>query len=616
MAKQLVQDEIWTDRFKDANREYEEWENLFKCDTLENYYEGFQWRNTGDSNVRPYTINKVFETIAIKIAQFVPTFPKFEVSPRPVDEWDLETASQGAQIKQDTLNNHIRNTKAHFSEEIELAYTDSFFRFAVMEVGYAADWIQNPNAPRPLYNSGVDKKTQGKNSWKVRQEPSVLPNNERVYFKHIPGKRFRVGGINNKYLDRCGWVGYYEWVEKEDLLSLKIMNRKKVEALGDTTPEKFMGMDRENEAVRDGIKIWRVWDLAAMNQLIIVDDPVITVFQRRFERLPLFDYRPTRRAKGIVADGFYPIPPVWNWLSPQDEINETREMLRNHRRRFVRKFSIVEGMIEDVELEKFETGPDGSLVKVKRENAIQAIANAPHDPSLSEALVTSADDLNKISGTSSEVRGTSDRTTATQAQIINQRSGLRESADRDKITRWLVAIGREALLITRDKFTLPMWIKMSGEQQPPTLGQVQDIQPGFRRIMAEDLKDDYDFDIDVDVTSLSANIQQEEKKKFLEFLSILAQFPAISFSPTLVQEAAYRCGYRNMKAIKEMQNMAMLMEMGRMLQMKAQVGALAGAEGGGGVQEGQAPQQIVQQQTPPDSEEIRNQMAQQLGQLQ
>ena len=132
-----------------------------------------------------------------------------------------------------------------------------------------------------------------------------------------------------------------------------------------------------------------------------------------------------------------------------------------------------------------------------------------------------------------------------------------------------------------------MWIKMSGEQQPPLLGQVQDIPPKYQRVMADDLKDGYDFEIDVDVTSLSANIQQEEKKKFLEFLSILAQFPAISFSPTLVKEAAYRVGYRNMKAIKEVQNMAMLMEMGRMLQLKAQVGQMGGNEGGG-VQEGQA----------------------------
>ena len=82
----------------------------------------------------------------------------------------------------------------------------------------------------------------------------------------------------------------------------------------------------------------------------------------------------------------------------------------------------------------------------------------------------------------------------------------------------------------------------------------------------------------------------------------------IAFSPYLVREAAYRIGYRNEKAIAEFQQMALLMELARMNQLKQQAG-----QGMPMPQNGTAGQQIVAQQTPPDSEKIRNQLQNQLG---
>ena len=123
----------------------------------------------------------------------------------------------------------------------------------------------------------------------------------------------------------------------------------------------------------------------------------VTIYERKLKRLPLFDYRPDRR---LITEGFYPIPVAFNWLSPQNEINETREMLRTHRRRFVRKFMILAGSVDDEEIEKFETGPDGALIKVNRENAITPIQNADLRCSfVNETLETSARrNLNRISG--------------------------------------------------------------------------------------------------------------------------------------------------------------------------------------------------------------------------
>jgi hypothetical protein len=603
-TKQVVDDQIWGSRIQSANKYHDAWENLFKCKILEDYYEGRQWANVTDG-YSPYTINKFFETIEIKIAEFIPTFPKYQVSAREANSADdLESAAEASTLKQDILNTIIMDNKQHFRQEMEMAYKDSYFRFGMVEVGYAADWILNPNAQRPLLASGTDPNAGKKH--KVVKEPDELPINERVYFKHIGARRFRVGGVDNKYLNRCSWVGYYEFVYKDDLLSLKgVKNKDKIESAVPQDPHKDVVYgDSDHEKMKSGaVKIWHIWDIRAGNRLIILDSPCTTIYEKKFKRLNLFDYRPNRRTS---TEGFYPVPPAFQWLSSQDEINETRESQRAHRRRFVRKFQVVQDFIDDEEIEKFENGADGALVKVKRPNAILPIDNANMGPENKDAMVTSSDDLNKISGTSSESRGVADRTTATQAQIINQRSSIRETHERDLVVDWLCNIGREVLLTARDKFVIGVWARLTSNIKEQFLGQVEPQNPAYQWVSSEKLQDGYDFRIDVDVTSLSENAAQDEKQKFIEFLSVLANYPAIAFSPLLVREAAYRVGYRNEAVIKELQKMALMQEMGRqqMMQQQSQVQPGAGPSNGA--------TQLNQQMQPNTQSQITQQIQKQV----
>lgn len=611
MPKQIIQDNVWHDRLEAADRYYKQWEGLFKCNILEQYYEGIMWKSQRELGYNPYVINKFFENIQIKISEFMPTFPVYQISPRAANsEFDLEEAATSAQIKEDTLNTICQDNRMHFAEEMEMAYKDSFTRFGMIEVGYSADWILNPNAAKPLLNRDVDRYTS--QDPKVKQEPPELPVNERVYVKHIAAKRFRVGGIDHKYLNRCTWVGYYDFVNKNDLLAMSsLLNKDKIM----TASASIEAYDPEtNDRNTDNqkyhaVKIWHLWELKANIQLLVLDSPCVTIFQRKFKRLPLFDYRPDRR---VLTEGFYPIPPAFNWLSPQDEINETREMLRAHRRRFVRKFQIVEGQVDDEEIEKFETGPDGAAIKVKAAEAITPIQNADLGTALTEAIQTSGDDLDRIAGVAQEDRGIPDRTTATQAQIVQNRGAIREQKEQLRLVDWFANIGREILLTVRDKFVLGLYVKLGSPEGEHFLGEASDNEEGYKYVSSEKLDDGYDFRIQVDVTSLSVTAQNDEKQKFLEFISVLQQYPLVSFSPTLVREAAYRIGYRNMKAIKEFQKMALLMQMGKISQLEMglkmqsmQNAQMQQAQAGGG---GNAAQGIVAQQTPPNAEQVRNQI--------
>lgn len=610
-AKQIISDDIWSDRLKAAEPYFQEWNKLFKGDILDRYYEGFQWKSQMELAYNPYVINKVYETIQIKIAQFIPTFPKYLVSSRPANEQeDLEAAAASANLKEDLLNTIVGDNKLNFSAEFEQAYKDSFVRFGMLEVGYDADWIVNPNAPKPLLGKDAETQLTPEQRRRIRQEPPELPQNERIYIKHIPSKTFRVGGIDHRYLNRCGWCGYYEFVHHDEILSLpKLLNRDKVLGAsgGYANPDRegLMGMSSGlgfagGQDFRRGLlKVWRIWDMRAKVRLMIIDDPCITIFQRKFDRLPLFDFRPDPR---LIGEGFYPVPPAYHWLSPQDEYNETREMLRTHRRRFIRKFQVMEGMVDDEELEKFETGGDGACIKTKRADAIQPIQNADLGNVVAETIQTSADDLREISGTSGDERGVSDRGTATEANIVNQKASMRENKDRDRVVAWYCQVGREILLCVRDNFTQKTISRVTSPEGESFAGQVQANSPKYRWVASEDLSDGYDFRIDVDLTSMSVTAQQDEKQKLLEYTAYLQQNPFVAFSPYLVREAAYRIGYRNEKAIAEFQQMALLMELSRMQQLQ---GALQPAPP---PQNGASGQRVLAQATPPAQEQIRQQM--------
>ena len=608
--KQIVHDNIWADRLKSADRYYKQWEQLFKCKILEEYYEGLQWKSQRELGYDPYVINKFYETIQIKIAEYVATFPKYVVSAKPISySQDFGAAADSAQLKEDILNTVIQDPRLNYSYEMECAYKDAYFRFGMLEIGYAADWIQNPNAPKPLLKGQTEQHLSNKERRKMVEEPKELPMNERVYIKHVSAKRFRVGGVDHKYLNRCSWVGYYEFVNKDDLLAMpKLMNRDKLETVICLDPDPDVETnDRETNYHRGNvIKLWFLWDLRAMQHLMVVDTPALTVYQKNFKRLPLMDLRFDQRVR---TEGFYPIPPCYNWLSPQNEINEIREMLRAHRRRFVRKFQVQEGQIDDVELEKFETGPDGALIKIRAgSSGIVPIENADLGQAVAEATATSADDFTRITATTNQDVGVSDRGTATESKIIAEKSNIRGNKDRDRVVRWLAGVGREILLTIRDKFTLGIWTELGSPEGEHFAGIVQDQAPTYKWVSSEELNDGYDFRIDVDVTSISTTAAADEKQNYLQFLSVLTQFPMIAFSPTLVRETAYRMGYRNTKVIKEMQQMALLMQQGRMKELEAQVAPAATPP------DGNAPQQLMQQMTPPDASTITNQLKNQLVQ--
>lgn len=615
---------FWNDNFRLADHYYEEWSDRFKCDKLEEYYENFQHQIQGGAQFisQPYTVNMIYATIETKLANMLLTDPEFETEVRPqFVDWDQETAFESGEIKQDTINTLIQNPNVHFVDTLKMAALDYFFRFSAIEVGYAADW-QNPNKLPPKMKSRLLYKDLGDKDKPV--EDFEVPVDERLYFYHIPARRFRVAAADSSFLGRCSWAGYYSYYYRdllEHIKSIKFPEQLKelqnpVYSPDYAGPTRIVGSsakdDKESEEIQylhrrqEILKVWTIYDNRNHAKLLIHEDGHV-MFEQDWARVTdsIATHRSNYRLKG-----WYPIPPVWYWISPQNEINEAREQLRNYRRRFKRKFWYLQNKVKSTELDKLASDIDGEAIEVKEREAIGGISNPEVGTSIQAGLELAYSDFNFVSG-SSQARE-SDRETATKSKIIALKEQVRENVERISFDKFVCDVGRLGLLVASYSFSEPMWIRYTTHPSEQFLGEVQASGPAYRQIFATQLDDGYDFTLKLRVKNASASQTEEEMQKFVAFMSLINQFPQLMFSPYGIREAAIKTGYRNERMIKEMQQAALLQQMSQMAMMQQQLGGMSGGNQNGAGSANNAARNAIENRAPNPTNEINNQLQRQV----
>ena len=334
------------------------------------------------------------------------------------------------------------------------------------------------------------------------------------------------------------------------------------------------------------------------------------LFEEDIERLPLIDLRWIYR-----TDGFYPVPLAFNWLSPQDEINEAREQTRSYRRRFTRKFQYKKGSVTTDEIEKFTSGPDGVVIQNNDGVGITAIENPDQTATTNNALIIAKDDFLTVAQNTSALQP-SDRQTATEATIQNQRAGVAESAEMLDVNDFYCGVGRELLATMQERMETPMWVKMANNGQEN--GPIADMQVAtlFKQITSQDLRDGYDSTIELEVNNETPEASQKAAASFIQFLTLVQNFPAIAMSPVLIRYAAKVSGFRDEKVIHQYQQVALL-------SLAAKASAAAGQQGTtlGNAMQNAGPQAAnahnliknkIAQMAPPTQDIIQQQMDQQM----
>jgi hypothetical protein len=589
---------LWEARIQSAAKSKLEWQTRFDTSKSEKYFEGEQWR-TSPGQEKPYVLNMIFSTIRIKLAGLIFKRPRFILSPTPGhSDWNLEAAVKCAQLKQDALNSIISNRKLRFARQLQRAAQDSFFQFGIVETGYSADF-RNPLDLNSMKEGGDDADGDDKDKL---IKPQPLIESERIYFKRIQPRRFVTCVTDESDLEDLEWYGYWQFYYTDQLA--RTPGIKKEDLISDGYSGNYTyGLDEIDDNTRlmlkegETTKVWHIFDNVSKERKLISSSGNV-LWSEPFERTPISDIRWVYR-----NSGFYPIPPVSQWLSPQDEINESRQQMKSYRRRFTNKFGKLKGKIDQEEVDKFITGGEGTVVEVKDPNALFGISNPNQTGPTSEGFIISKDDFRLMSGSSAEAAGVADRQTATASKIQAGRSEIIESAEQIDFSEFACSIGREILLTAQERLSMPIWVKMTGDPQDAGNGQVQIISefqanaPTYQQVLAADLVDGHDFDIDVNIENSTPSAMQSEQQAFITFNTLLLQFPHLAMDGDLIRETAYRSGYRNEKIIQKMQQTALLA-------MAAKSGPAVAAANGGNAQD-------AQMQTPTDPQ-MTNQLNNQL----
>jgi len=595
----------WEGRIVSANKQYKEWSERYDTPRLEEYYLGRQWQGVGENDAKKkYVINLVFSTIETNKPSLIFYNPHVKIEPRPSKEDDMSSSARDrAVLCQDTVQTFVDDPNVDFLGETSLALHEAHFRFGMIEVGYTANWVDNPDAQRPMLKEKAKEDEPAEEMKDSKGDPVMQPDyvvkGEQLFVKRIPASTFRVSISNKNKMTRNDWVGYYEWMYVEDVKRDPLYKKG---AIGLKATSSLLG-DKQEERTDDDtaddvdrhsgmVKVWKIWDLRSRLRHVIAeghdrfllegdsdaeeDDPAAPWKFLPLSFIKFYD----------VLDSFYPCPPVYQWLGPQDEVNETRDAQRAHRRRFYRRYTRINGAIDDEELEKLETGGDGVTAISNMPNPLTPVPDAPMSSDVWRHLDESKTDFLTVSGVSGDQRGVAESETATQAQIINQHAQLRESSIRTKVQEWLADICRLILLTIRQDMALPFWVKRNVDLATVSANngeEIMRIANLWNEVGVEELGDSA-MQVTIDLSSMSPVAQESEKQSWIQVLGLITKpdlAMLLAMSPTLLRKTLSLFGVRNQSEIAEIQQVLQQMMMMQAAQAQAAGAGSPGAEVGG-----------------------------------
>jgi len=582
-----------------ADKVYMQWKNLYETDKCEQFYLGHQKSPGHDEQ---YVVNLTFANVEIRVPSMMFYRPNVIISPKPGRDDDAGTLiEERAELLEETGQSLVEDSHVGFQNSAIRCVREAFFRFGVMYIGYEQrDFIDNPFLGKPPLEtdsaiSAVLKRDDA---------PKKLPKSDGIFCRRIPARQFRVSHNSHNDLEENDWVGFYTWEYPSDIER----NPRYTNTKGYKPNKQFnlnqgvtgeassagIGLDqRDKEQAQKGlVKVWHIWDCREKKRFDFPDagdrffvdgeDWIKSVSGRPilpFEDLMFYP----------ILDEYYPVPVLFNWLDPQREINDDREMKRIHRKKAARRYTTRPGALAQEELDKLEHGEDMTIVQAQGQQAdgvspLTPVPDVPLDRNLFAQSAITERDFNMVSGTPSEDRGIASAETATQASIINTAGQIRESYGREQVAAFLARCIKKMLEIARAKLQYSFVIKRNVD--PVSMGKMLEearVKAIWKTIRASDLGD-IDFDVAVDVEALSPVNSDERFKKWMQLMSMLPQMmPILAKSDYMLKKTFDGFGVRSWRDRSEMkrafQELVAEQAQQQMMQLQAKQGGQPGAVG-------------------------------------
>lgn len=259
------------------------------------------------------------------------------------------------------------------------------------------------------------------------------------------------------------------------------------------------------------------------NDVFLLDDPIPAgIFHGPFVFLKFTE---------DSGSNWYPIPDAIDMALVNQEYNITRSQMMIHREHTKTRYLETPGAFEaddanpEEERAKFLHGPDGTLIKVRDQNAILPAPKAQLDGSFFAAVPNIAADFNEVGGMPGEARGVADADTATQASILATGAEIRNNDRRDnQVQAFLSEIGIKLLQSAAANAEMAMRVLEDTEQGPMFFEITPDMLTG-------------DVDVDVSIGSMLPKNDPRALSMLIQYLTALGQNPMIGQIKGLVERA-------------------------------------------------------------------------------
>lgn len=554
----------WQDRIRRARKVKDKWVEKFNVKNLESYYQGIQ-RDLESVESDDPVVNVVFSNIESIMPSVMYYNPKFNIRPQPARSDDqLSDLPDRCKLREDMLHCLYNDPKVFARDICDLALKESMFAFGVVEVGFTADFVDNPNANKPILDDKTETPILDSNQQPIVDTRQRLISDESLYLKRIGWEQWLVSSSNRNVLEHNDWCGYWEKINISDLRNDPYYDAFAVSMVKSTGHMEDASGDKPDTAedLEDDfpVKIHVLYDLRANERIIIADGCNYFLKREPYKFLPLATLR-----HHSILDSWYPVPPVFNWIPVQKEINEARTKIRNQSRITNRMFAVVGDQLDPNEEDKLERGDDGAIVHVPSPTAVMPMQLGTPDRSVFLRYETAKTDFREVSGQGGEQRAVPEAETATQARIIDVNSRIRTSYRREMAARWLSRIGY-LILQTAEKFmSLPMWIMRNVDPtSPAAMLEAARVAQNWQKITFADIGE-LSYDVSIDVEALSPMTQDQERQEWFHVLGLVSAPQVILFLLTSDELLRKTLGFLNIRADKDIQaikqGLVMLMTM-------------------------------------------------------
>lgn len=518
----------WFKRIEKAKKyKKDKWEEVYEVSRCKRYWKGDQLDEPLDVwDQRKVQINRVHPAVKASMPSlyFANPFARVMASPALADTPGQKpgvSIDDKAQLLQDFGNTLIRRKDTNFKGATHLALKESQWAMGCVRVRYDAEPVENPRVEAPPIQESEDTPNLRNGEFLGLNPPGPMIASERFYVQRIPARQVLCSADQSGTLEENAWVGYWSIHYVADIKKSKLYrNVENLEPSGERLDED--DGEANKESAGDKVKLYHIWTLRDRMNLVFASGHERPIREARYKRLPLkflmLDQDP---------DEFYPVPPIFHMLHPQDEINDSREWLRLNRKGTVPRYTYDEDAVEPSEMKKLESGEMGTYIKRKQgtTDPIQAVSQPNYSVVATQTLGMAMQEFTELSMVTPEQRGVPQSKTATQAKLVEVRSQVQESFDRALVAEWLASIIEEMILLAVDRMSQVMWILNNAD--PEAAGfpmESMRISEMYRSITHQDLREAVDgvrWEVTIESSSMSPVAEQEERENWMQAMSAI-----------------------------------------------------------------------------------------------